>query len=174
MIVSIDPGIRDTAAARFKNSGELVSVRLFHNDSVRHLKESMRFFAGRAVEVCLIEDQWAGAARLDRKDIGLLKDLCYWSGVAACSVPCERVDRIAPVVWKRSTKKEKMCMHIAGRLFEEEVEMVREETKKFSPRVSYSMHLQNIKQNRISSVATKRVTDLLDAIGIGFYHVGRL
>lgn len=159
-LISVDPGLRVCGIAEFNNIGLLVWAELLKNPE-RKARGPEAWFA--LADVASATITWGLSRPLTYacevpqvyrgpKGKGDPADLIEIAGVAAaigCRLLPAEAFGYAPRQWKGQVPKEVMCRRIESRLSPEEVEAI----EKCAPSLRHNV---------------------LDAIGIGLFHLGRL
>lgn len=168
MLISIDPGVKDTALASWQGQ-YLDECAIFANDSVAALRENVGIFTGgRRVASVALEGQWfQGPA--PAQDIAAIT---LWGGIAVGLLSPNAFEVIAPAIWKgsggrgknSSERKAYFCHRIFKTLLSPEVERLEHAFEG-----SVSDHIESMSRGKIRGKGGKRLSDLLDAIGIGLW-----
>jgi len=167
-LVSIDPGVHHTAIALWLGN------RLHAVDYVKNgprIGQDIEVLTGGAeVELALVESQYLGRGAKDTID------LSYWAGGAALNCNAKEVKRIPPRTWKGTGPKNLKCFRTYGALNVEEKFRLEQSMQGWAKK-PLDVIAKNLRDNPKKKYGKSgdegKLTDLLDAIGIGLWELKR-
>ena len=182
-LMTIDPGKYYTACALWvdRHVDRVMSFANNH-DTTSTISD---FTECEGVLEVIVEDQYVN--KRSSVPAEHMIDMAFWGGAYAIAArPLEGVIRVAPRTWKGTVPKELMLRRIIDRMEDDELRAVgspRLLSKLLPPKLSNVVPIRRSTPSRIPGPKRlpndpesdiKRLTDKLDAVGIGLWHYERL
>lgn len=164
-LLTIDPGKHFTGLALWQ--GQVLRKNAVLANSREITSNLAEFMNIQMVKETVVEDQYYD--KRTHKSVSPILELAFWAGAyTIASRPLDGHKRVKPIVWKGTVPKDVMCRRIISRLMPEERDAVAPPGQLLKFMERRSTHMGGARS------ATKKLTDKIDAVGIGLWYYDRL